>query len=73
VRAEFVFNEAPFASARASTIAESRGALVAAWFGGPYEGHAEVGIWLACREGERWSAPVEVAQGRDRRGRQSPC
>jgi predicted neuraminidase len=69
----FIFTDAPFAAAHASTIAECGGALVAAWFGGPYEGHPEVGIWLARREGERWSAPVEVAQGRDRRGRPSPC
>jgi predicted neuraminidase len=51
----------------------SGGALVAAWFGGPYEGHPEVGIWLARREAGHWSAPVEIAQGRDRRGRRSPC
>jgi predicted neuraminidase len=73
VRAEFIFSEAPFASAHASTIAESGGALVAAWFGGPHEGHAEVGIWLARRENGRWSAPVEVMQGQDRRGPRSPC
>jgi predicted neuraminidase len=73
MRAEFIFTDAPFASAHASTIAESGGDLVAAWFGGPHEGHAEVGIWLAHRDSERWSAPVEVMQGRDRRGRQSPC
>jgi predicted neuraminidase len=73
VRAEFIFSAAPFASAHASTIAESGDALVAAWFGGPCEGHAEVGIWLARREGGRWSAPLEVVQGRDRRGRRSPC
>jgi predicted neuraminidase len=69
----FIFTEAPFAAAHASTIAECRDALVVAWFGGPYEGHPDVGIWLARRNGERWSAPVEVAQGRDRRGRPSPC
>jgi predicted neuraminidase len=73
VRAGFIFDEAPFAAAHASTIAESRDGLVAAWFGGPHEGHPEVGIWLARRHGERWSTPAEVAQGRDRRGRRCPC
>jgi predicted neuraminidase len=73
VRAGFIFSEAPFASAHASTIAESRGGLVAAWFGGPFESHAEVGIWLARRDGDDWSAPREIAQGQDRRGQRSPC
>jgi predicted neuraminidase len=73
LRTEFIFSEAPFASAHASTIAESGGELVAAWFAGPHEGHAEVGIWLARREGGRWTAPVEVAKGREPQGRPSPC
>jgi len=73
LRAEFIFTDAPFASAHASTIAETEDGLVAAWFAGPYESHPEVGVWLARRDGERWSAPVEVAQGRDRWGRRSPC
>ena len=73
MQAGFIFTAAPFASAHASTIAKSRGALVAAWFAGPYEGHAEVGIWVARRDAGRWSTPVEVARGRDRRGRRSPC
>jgi predicted neuraminidase len=73
LRAEFIFTDAPFAAAHASTIAESRGALVGAWFGGPSEGHPEVGIWLARREAQHWSAPVEIARGHDRRGRRSPC
>ncbi|HEX5078918.1 MAG TPA: sialidase family protein [Geminicoccaceae bacterium] len=73
MQAGFLFTDAPFASAHASTIVESGGTLLAAWFGGPHEGHPEVGIWLARREGASWSAPVEVAQGRDSRGRRSPC
>jgi predicted neuraminidase len=72
LQAGFIFADAPFASAHASTVAESGGALVAAWFGGPYEGHPDVGIWLARRKAGQWSAPVEVARGRDRRGRPSP-
>jgi predicted neuraminidase/ABC-type molybdate transport system substrate-binding protein len=46
---EFVFERAPFASAHASTIAETREGLVAAWFGGTREGAADVGIWISRR------------------------
>jgi predicted neuraminidase len=73
MRAEFLFEWAPFASAHASTIAETPDGLVAAWFGGPREGHHEVGIWLAREEHGRWSEPVEVARRVDRQGRREPC
>jgi predicted neuraminidase len=57
----------------ASIIAETPEGLVAAWFGGPYEGHPQVGIWLARQANGRWSAPVEVTRGADRFGRAQPC
>ena len=64
VRSEFVYEQAPFLSCHASTIAEtSGGSLAAAWFGGTDEGKKDVGIWLARHEGGRWTAPVEVANG----------
>jgi predicted neuraminidase len=73
MRPEFVCEQAGFASAHASTIAETRDGLVAAWFGGPHEGHPEVGISLARRERTRWSEPREIARGVDRQGRRQPC
>jgi predicted neuraminidase len=73
LQAGFLFTDAPFEQAHASTIAQSSGTLVAAWFAGPYESHPEVAIWCARHGDDGWSAPVEVARGRDRRGRQSPC
>ena len=60
---EFVFESAPFASAHASTIVETRDGLVAAWFGGTREGANDVGIWLSRRVNGKWTAPVEVATG----------
>jgi len=63
VSSEFVFEQAPFASCHASTIAETKDGLVAAWFGGTREGAKDVGIWLARRDGQAWSAPVDVATG----------
>ena len=82
---EFVFERAPFASAHASTIAETREGLVAAWFGGTREGAADVGIWLSRRvsglprrspdgaEAGDWTAPVEVATGVQPDGSRHPC
>ncbi|MBP8260073.1 MAG: exo-alpha-sialidase [Verrucomicrobia bacterium] len=63
VRHEFIFETAPFPECHASTIAESSGGLVAAWFGGTREGRADVGIWLARHLQGRWTPPVEVAHG----------
>jgi predicted neuraminidase len=61
--AEFIFHSAPFASAHASTIVETREGLVSAWFGGTREGASDVGIWLSRRVSGSWTAPVEVATG----------
>ena len=60
---EFIFESAPFASAHASTIVETREGLVAAWFGGTREGANDVGIWLSRRVSGKWTPPTEVATG----------
>jgi len=83
VESEFVFETAPFASAHASTIVETGGGLVAAWFGGTREGADDVGIWLSRRvhagrpfQGRRestWTPPVEVANGVQPDGTRFPC
>jgi len=72
-RAEFVFESAPFRACHASTLAETPDGLVVAWFGGRSEGSEDVGIWLARREGEAWSAPREVATGAQADGTRFPC
>lgn len=64
VRSAFIYETAPFPSAHASTIVETRaGSLIAAWFGGTAERNPDVGIWIARHEDGRWTAPVEVANG----------
>ena len=60
---EFIYETAPFPSCHASTIVETKSGLVAAWFGGTREKDPGVGIWLSRLEGEKWTAPVEVANG----------
>ena len=63
VKSEFIFEHAPFPSCHASTIAETKASLVAAWFGGTAERNPDVGIWFSRLENGTWSAPVEVANG----------
>jgi predicted neuraminidase len=70
---EFIFESAPFASAHASTLVETRAGLVAAWFGGTREGAPDVGIWLSRRVGDRWTPPTEVATGVQPDGTRYPC
>jgi len=60
---EFIYESASFPSCHASTIAESHGNLVAAWFGGTHEKHPDVGIWLARYIDGSWTPPREVANG----------
>ncbi len=58
----FIWEEAPFPRAHASTIVEAAdGSLVAAWFGGSGEGQPDVGIWSARKPvGQPWTAPALV-------------
>ncbi len=63
VKSEFIYETAPFPECHASTIAESKGNLIAAWFGGTKEKHPDVGIWVSRYENGRWTTPVEVANG----------
>lgn len=63
----------PYASCHASTIVESHGSLVAAWFAGSSEGKPDVSIWLSRRNGDSWTAPEEVADGVQPGGSRHPC
>jgi predicted neuraminidase len=63
LKAEFIYETAPFPQCHASTLAETKDGLVAAWFGGTREKNPDVGVWFSRHTGQRWSAPVEVANG----------
>jgi predicted neuraminidase len=63
IKSEFIFETAPFPSCHASTIAETKSGLVAAWFGGTAERNPDVCIYVARNENGHWAAPVAVADG----------
>ncbi len=73
VRAEFIYETAPFPSCHATTLVETRGGLRAAWFGGTAEGKPDVGIWTSELTGGQWSAPSEVTNGAQPDGTRHPC
>jgi predicted neuraminidase len=63
VKSEFIYETAPFPSCHASTLAETKSGLVAAWFGGTAERNPDVCIYVARHENGHWTAPVAVADG----------
>jgi len=63
IRREFIYETAPFPECHASTIVETPGGLVTAWFGGTAEKNRDVGIWVSRRVNGKWTAPVEAANG----------
>ena len=73
VREEFIFKNALFKSCHASTIAQTRRGLVAAWFGGSRESNVDVSIWLSWHNGKGWSGPKEVANGIQHAAKRYAC
>jgi predicted neuraminidase len=75
VSGEFIYplGEGPTLQCHASTIAETDGGLIAAWFGGRYEGSPDVGIWLSRHTDSSWTRPVEVANGVQSDTLRYPC
>jgi predicted neuraminidase len=63
LKSEFIFESAPFPSCHASTIAETKSGLVAAWFGGTAERNPDVCIYVSRNENGKWITPVAVADG----------
>ena len=69
----FIYDDAPYPQAHASTIVETGdGALGAAWFGGTHEKHPDVCIWFARSVGDGWTTPIQVADGVQPDGERHP-
>jgi predicted neuraminidase len=73
MQSEFIYETAPYPSCHASTLVESRGKLLAAWFGGTEERNPDVGIWVAHYEDGKWTPGVEVANGVESPTVRYPC
>lgn len=63
VTREFIYESASYPECHASTIEQTPTGLVAAWFGGTYEKHPDVGIWVSRHENGQWTPSIEVANG----------
>ncbi len=73
IKDEFIYEQAPFPSCHASTIAETPAGIVAAWFGGSDEGNKDVCIWSSYFLHNKWSAPVKIADGILNDSTRYPC
>ncbi len=63
----------PTPQCHASTIVETPGGMVAAWFGGKHEKNPDVGIWVSRHDGKKWSKPIEVVNGVQSEKKRYPC
>ncbi|WP_081987910.1 sialidase family protein [Sphingomonas sp. 37zxx] len=70
---EFIYTQAPYPQAHASTIVELPDeTLAASWFGGSGESQPDVRIWFARRGPNGWDTPVAVADGATGGGKRFP-
>lgn len=63
INSMFIYEEASFPQCHASTILETDGGLIAAWFGGTHERHPDVCIYVSLMKNNKWSDPVMAADG----------
>jgi len=59
----YPLDDKPTPECHASTLVELSEGMMTAWFGGTYERHPDVGIWVSLNIDGTWSKPVEVANG----------
>lgn len=70
---EFIYEKAPYPECHASTIAQSKNGLVAAWFGGTKERNPDVCIWVSRKVNGKWTEGINVANGIQNDTLRYPC
>src|ERR1700744_2646857 len=73
VENEFIYTKAPYPECHASTIAQTKTGLVAAWFGGTKERNPDVCIWVSRKENGKWTEAINVANGIQNDTLRYPC
>jgi predicted neuraminidase len=75
IKTEYIYQAAdvPFPGCHASTIAQTKTGLLAAWFGGTAEKNPDVGIWVSHFAVGKWSKPVEAVNGIQHKTKRYPC
>lgn len=73
ISSEFIYNNAPFVSCHASTLADTPDGIVAAWFGGTHEKNKDVEIYFSQLKNNTWSTPKSIANGIQHSKKRYPC
>lgn len=68
-----ISDPAPTPMCHASTLVETSDGILAAWAGGSGERKSDVSIWSSRWEAGRWSAPVQVINGKEKFQPQQAC
>lgn len=63
----------PTPQSHASTIVETPGGMVTAFFAGTHEKHPDVGIWISRLVDDKWTWPKEVVNGVESDTLRYPC
>jgi len=63
IQSVFIYETAPFPQCHASTLLETKDGLLAAWFGGTYERHPDISIYISFYKNGEWGIPFLVADG----------
>ncbi|URM36195.1 sialidase family protein [Flavobacterium anhuiense] len=74
IESSYIADPTVTASSHASTLVEYKpNEILAAWFGGKYEGAKDVGIYISAYKDKKWSAPKELIQPLIKNGDTLPC
>ncbi len=75
VRAELIYplENRPTPQVHASTLVETPSGIIAAFFAGTHERNPDVGIRVSRLENDKWTSPVEVANGVQDENLRYPC